>query len=340
MTLDIPFHITCIDKELTTTVKIFWRYNSLSQPLYMLISYDNVSYFRIDNSNVSSDNSFSYKLKYGESIYLKTDSVKEAQCTDRTFQGRIANITILNGKAAIAGNINSLITSDYSNPDLDLDKARFVNLFSGLFKVSERFENAKHLASLVDASELLLPAKSIPNGCYKLMFMNNTKLKYPPKILPAQYVPITAYEDMFNGCSSLVSIPTILGTEFNMDACSGMFIDCTELKDISNFVQEIDSITAYSFYKMFYKCDNLEKFPKKLYVKKQIHKYGMLVSGMNSSFMHMFSVDLPLDYLLSLNLNGKICHKLFSTMLLPESFQGKISLFKYYGLFADYKDIL
>lgn len=305
--LSIPFHITCIDKLYSTKVELVWF--GITTDSFILASHNNVDYFKIYcNSTV-----YTLTLKPNESLYLLSNKY------------HIVKIILTKGEAAVAGNINSLITSDYSSPDIDISKKSFNNVFSSLFYIGA------NNCSLVDASNLLLPAKKIPYGCYQLMFKNCFRLKYPPKILPAKTVSAMAYSQMFYNCVSLVSIPDILGKKFKYDACSKMFYGCINLTFISNFAKDINCVDSYAFHLCFDKCKNIKQFPKRFTIKKIIAKYAFC--------NNMFSVDLPLDYLLSLNLDIAKSPSLrgqyycLSNKLNYESFKGKISVFNFNWIF-------
>jgi len=75
--------------------------------------------------------------------------------------------------------------------------------FCGLFYGTE---------TLIDASNLILPALTCTASCYNGMFRGCTNLVYGPKLLPALNVPTDGYSSMFEGCTSLVEAPEILAT--------------------------------------------------------------------------------------------------------------------------------
>ena len=90
--------------------------------------------------------------------------------------------------------------------------------------------------SLEDASELLLPASTVPAGAYKNMFNFCEHLVKPPA-LPATEVGDMAYNSMFAVCTSLEYLPWISMTKFtaNSDAvaesaCEKMFTGCSNIK--------------------------------------------------------------------------------------------------------------
>ena len=78
--------------------------------------------------------------------------------------------------------------------------------------------------TLIDASNLILPASTCTISCYNGMFRGCTNLVYGPKVLPALNVPKDGYSSMFEGCTSLIEAPEILATTVSGDtALNRMF---------------------------------------------------------------------------------------------------------------------
>ena len=66
--------------------------------------------------------------------------------------------------------------------------------------------------TLIDASNLILPATTLYESSYNGMFRGCSNLVNGPKVLPALDVPHDAYSSMFEGCVKLVEGPEILAT--------------------------------------------------------------------------------------------------------------------------------
>ena len=113
------------------------------------------------------------------------------------------------------GNIMSLLDEEGFATKTDLPNTKFV--FYGLFK-----ENS----TLIDASELLLPATTLPEACYAQMFKSCTSLTTAPK-LPATTLAADCYYSMFTGCTSLTSAYVKAAYIEDSDECGSMFNDCT-----------------------------------------------------------------------------------------------------------------
>ena len=120
-------------------------------------------------------------------------------------------------KTKVYGNIMSLLDEEGFATKTDLSNASSV--FSGLFRGN---------ATLIDASELLLPAETLTTGCYFAMFKDCTSLTKAPK-LPATTLTDACYYNMFKGCTSLTSAPKLPATTLATSCYQEMFVDCTSL---------------------------------------------------------------------------------------------------------------
>ena len=119
----------------------------------------------------------------------------------------------------IGGNINSLVKVNFEND---------TNCYN--FYVSSRgfFYNKSKLKS---AGNLILPATTLTDGCYREMFSGCTSLTTAPE-LPATTLASNCYNSMFNGCASLITAPELPATTL-IGYCYGyMFRNCTNLNYI------------------------------------------------------------------------------------------------------------
>ena len=113
------------------------------------------------------------------------------------------------------GNIMSLLDEEGFATKTDLPNASYV--FYGLFKQN---------TTLIDASELLLPATTLATACYQIMFQECTSLTTAPK-LPATTLTNACYYAMFSGCTSLTSAYVKAAYTDYDNASSSMFVDCS-----------------------------------------------------------------------------------------------------------------
>ncbi len=116
----------------------------------------------------------------------------------------------------VYGNIMSLLDeTDYATKT---ELPNVSRVFSGLFR-----ENA----TLIDASELLLPATELTPYCYSAMFEDCTSLTKAPK-LPATTLAMLCYYYMFYRCTSLTSAYVKAAYTEVMYPCRNMFDVNTE----------------------------------------------------------------------------------------------------------------
>ena len=103
----------------------------------------------------------------------------------------------------VYGNVMSLLFGDNFVNNSEFFGEGTTHNFAGLFYGR---------TTLIDASNLILPALTCTTSCYNGMFRGATNLVYGPKLLPALDVPQDGYSSMFEGCTSLVEAPEILAT--------------------------------------------------------------------------------------------------------------------------------
>ena len=120
-------------------------------------------------------------------------------------------------KTKVYGNIMSLLDEEGFATKTDLPNANYV--FYGLFK-----ENA----TLIDASELLLPATTLTYGCYQAMFYGCSNLTTAPK-LPTTELASNCYQQMFDGCTNLTTAPKLPATTLAVQCYANMFLGCSKL---------------------------------------------------------------------------------------------------------------
>ena len=172
-------------------------------------------------------------------------------------------------KCNLKGNIMSLLYGDDFIEQIDLtgkDYA-FCYLFSDcttIVDVSELLLPATKLAyycysdmfrgcsSLTTAPAL--PAKTLADSCYSHMFYGCTSLTTAPE-LPATTLEFTCYFHMFYGCTNLTTAPALPATTLASDCYSHMFQDCTSLTTAPELPATTLASSCYSY--MFYGCSKL-----------------------------------------------------------------------------------
>lgn len=127
----------------------------------------------------------------------------------------------------VFGNIHSLLRPEtYFTDQIPLNEFSFYGLFS----------NSK----VVDASNLILPATTLANHCYRGMFSRCTSLTTAPE-LPATTLTNYCYGSMFYGCTSLTTAPELPATTLANYCYSQMFFNCTSLNSITCLATNISA---------------------------------------------------------------------------------------------------
>ena len=173
----------------------------------------------------------------------------------------------------VYGNIMSLITStDFS----------ICTTFTKGYALQKLFYWNTHI-QLHPTQELLLPATTLSDYCYKEMFARSSvtsspklpamtlmtgcydamfwlsALKVAPE-LPATTLIEKCYREMFYGCANLTTAPTVLpATKLKVDCYDEMFSGCTSLETAPTI--SATTMAVYSCHSMFSGCTSLKNVP-------------------------------------------------------------------------------
>ena len=164
--------------------------------------------------------------------------------TDTQVYGNYPMVSILGSgdgfQTKVYGNIMSLLYETGFATKTELPDAE--NVFYELFAGN---------TTLIDASELLLPAETLTTGCYEYMFERCTNLTTAPK-LPAETLATQCYEGMFHGCTSLTTAPKLPATTLATKCYSDMFFNCTSLTNA--YVKAAYTKVTFPCSSMFHGC--------------------------------------------------------------------------------------
>lgn len=188
----------------------------------------------------TSTTALTYALQPGDKLYLRCET--ERFC----ISGGVNNIS---GVSKVGGNIMSLLYgSSFTGRETTFkstDGYVFNNLFSGMNII------------LTDASELILPATTLTNGCYYRMFYTCFALRTAPA-LPATTLAPVCYGDMFYSCS-LRTAPNLPATTLASSCYSQMFEMCYNLTTPPAL--PATTLANSCYYRMFYNCSGLTAAP-------------------------------------------------------------------------------
>ena len=119
--------------------------------------------------------------------------------------------------AKVQGNVMSLVYGDNFVGQTTISNQ---NQFKLLF-----FELGTYLT---DASNLIMPATTLANDCYRSMFYGCSGLTAAPE-LPATTLSERCYYNMFGNCTSLTTAPDLPATTMVDNCYNAMFSGCTSL---------------------------------------------------------------------------------------------------------------
>ena len=164
------------------------------------------------------NNTASPTINTGERIYLRGNATSAFDMTNMMMGIGFFNIS---RPCNVGGNIMSLLFNDDFEDKTDL--TGYDAVFAGLFTQQP----------IVNASELLLPATTLTDGCYGGMFQGCTSLTTAPA-LPATTLADGCYTAMCAGCSNLNYIK-MLATDISASDCLDSWV--TGVSSTGTFVK-------------------------------------------------------------------------------------------------------
>jgi hypothetical protein len=175
-------------------------------------------------------------LNAGEKVLVKGENSAYATSV------AIYNYFSTNGQFEVKGNIMSLISGDsFANADELTTIRTFCSLFRGC-------------TYLISAGNLVLPAITLSEYCYRNMFLECTSLITPPKLL-ATKLEYQCCQSMFDGCTSLTTAPELPATKLEMNCYNSMFYGCTSLTVAPELPATTLASNCYGY--MFQGCTSL-----------------------------------------------------------------------------------
>ena len=158
----------------------------------------------------------------GDKIQFRGNNTQYATNSDyNSFGGSTASFEV-------EGNIMSLIYGDNFKDNSTINDYAFLGLFD-------------YCLNLVSAQNLVLPATTLAQGCYRGMFSGCASLTTAPA-LPATTLADDCYVSMFHGCTSLKTAPELPATDLVYYCYYEMFRDCKSL----NYIKCLATYTSAS----------------------------------------------------------------------------------------------
>ena len=196
------------------------------------------------NNLTSNSNPASINVSAGDEVLFKGNNSSYG-VTSKTAANTFAPST---AKFKISGNIMSLLNSTgFTTMSATNSVATFAYLFdscSGLCDATNLVLPAKTLSSYCYRNMLSsclnlergpeLPAINLADNCYRGMF-SKSKMTIPQSILPATFLPYNCYNYMYEGCS-FEKAPVLPDATFSgNNCCNYMFLSCHTLNYIKCF---------------------------------------------------------------------------------------------------------
>lgn len=153
-------------------------------------------------------------------------------------------------KHNVYGNIMSLLYVNYETATTLNVESQFRNLF---YPGSGGWNR-----SLMDVSNLRLPATTLTPSCYREMFSGCKNITKAPA-LPATTLVENCYQSMFHFDESLEYAPVLPATGLAFYCYTSMFADCTGLRTAPAL--PATTLAEGCYYQMFYRCTDLETAP-------------------------------------------------------------------------------
>lgn len=188
------------------------------------------------------------------------------------------------GKFNVEGNIMSMLFGDdfIDKTDLTGKDDTFYKLFN-------------ECANIVKAHNLILPATTLANSCYTMMFDYCTSLTTAPE-LPATTLAKSCYTSMFCGCTSLTTAPELHATTLAENCYEQMFRDCISMTKAPELPAA--KLQNYCYQLMFLGCRRLNYIKMLATNTKATNCLANWVSGVASTgtfVKHPNMTSLPTD---------------------------------------------
>lgn len=176
-------------------------------------SQDYLTFRALEDGTFSFGNNIEYSLDSGSTwVTLPSGTASPTVTSGNTILWKASGLTPTSSSGIgtfsstrsfeVEGNIMSLLYGDNFVGQVDLSGKNYA--FIILFK---------RCTKLINAENLVLPAMTLAEGCYKQMFTVCSSLTTAP-VLPAKTLTKFCYQQMFDNCTSLNSV-TCLATDIS-----------------------------------------------------------------------------------------------------------------------------
>ena len=190
-------------------------------------------------------------LEKDEKVYFRNDNGYFSNNLTGTSAFRIKIRATQNH--SIGGDITTLYNYSYKS-NVTMPEGCFRYLFGCDLESLNSGHTFERNPNLIDASQLILPQKTLSTGCYAGMFMLTTGLINPPQTIDCQSVGVESCYRMFKG-SGITTTPSISAKTIGKNGCTEMFMECNNITTMPTL--QATSLGEYCFSYMFSNCVNI-----------------------------------------------------------------------------------
>ncbi|WP_318662511.1 hypothetical protein [Treponema sp.] len=231
-------------------------FNALETPLTL----EAITAGQITFNNLDKITNLKYKLNDGDPIEITENSGSKsiqvsandvvslfAQGTSNTNASSECFKIDCSSDCYVYGNVMSLLTDNYKTATKITQDYAFTYLFNSNTNIKNHSEK-----------ELVLPATTLKDYCYRNMFEGCTSLTKAPE-LPADTMKLYCYGSMFKDCTLLTEAPELPATTLAASCYTFMFRGCTSLTQAPDL--PATSLMNFCYNGMFELCTSLTTAP-------------------------------------------------------------------------------
>ena len=238
-----------IERTGTTPVVLKWpkyvsHIVSPYSPVTLYYSYNKIKW----NSMLSNVQNTITLNASNPKVYFKSTISDFYNNVMRSFYDDKASGYSSKGTFKISGNIMSITYGDNFESTTSLTNKCLGGLFIN--------------TNVTDISNLILPATTLSDSCYKSMFQGCTSLtNVPENLLPATTLSGSCYKSMFQGCTSLVTGPSLIANNLASNCYESMFQGCTSLTGLYTNTLNAPTMQQACYKSMFQGCSSMTNAP-------------------------------------------------------------------------------
>ena len=232
-----PYSEQYLTFDVLTSGDILWTHSGLTTPITISYSKD---YGTTWQTVTTSTGGTPISVTAGEKVYFKGTNSRYTEGDKTKFAAFSGGTATYN----IEGNVMSLIYGDNFSGQTTLTTAwALANVFNAsnvisaenLIMPATTLTDYCYRATLANCIHLTtppeLPATTLSEGCYWYMFDNDVAMTTAPD-LPSTTLAVGCYVGMFHKCSGLTTAPDLSATTLPVSAYTSMFDACSHLSYI------------------------------------------------------------------------------------------------------------